>query len=146
MNLRRLLETVKYREAWTAVVHGISKGYTWLSNWTTTHILLLLSHFSRVWLFVTPWSVAYQAPLSLEFSRQYWNGLPFSSPGCFPNPGIEPGSPELWADSLPSEPPGRPLLLVILVTLSPIWGQRPCQLPALSSVLGTLRSSLCLLN
>ena len=49
----------------------------------------LLSH---VWLFVTPWTVAYQAPPSMEFSRQeYWSGLPCPSPGDLPNPGIEPG-------------------------------------------------------
>ena len=49
---------------------------------------------SRVWLFVTPWTVAYQAPLSMGFSRQeYWSGLPFPSPGDLPNPGIEPWSP-----------------------------------------------------
>ena len=56
----------------------------------------------------TPWSVAYQAPLTVGFSRQeYWNGLPFPSPGDLPNPGIEPGSPTLQADGLPSELPGK---------------------------------------
>ena len=61
---------------------------------------------SCVRLFVTPWTVAYQAPLSLGFSRhQYWNGLPFPSPRDLSNPGIEPRSPALQADSLPSEPP-----------------------------------------
>ena len=60
-------------------------------------------------LFGTPWTVAYQAPLSMEFSRQeYWSGLPFPSPGDLPNPGIEPGSPALQVDTLPSEPPGKP--------------------------------------
>ena len=64
--------------------------------------------FSRVRLFATPWTVAYQAPPSMEFSRQeYWSGLPFPSPGDFPDPGIESGSPALQADSLPSEPPGK---------------------------------------
>ena len=63
---------------------------------------------SRVRLFVTSWTVASQAPLSMEFSRQeYWNGLPFPSPGYLPHPGIEPGSPGLWADSLPTKPPGK---------------------------------------
>ena len=53
------------------------------------------------------WTVAHQAPLFVEFSRQeYWNGLPFLPPGDLPNPGIEPGSPTLQADSLSSEPPG----------------------------------------
>ncbi|KAI4549496.1 hypothetical protein MG293_001826 [Ovis ammon polii] len=61
---------------------------------------------SRVRLFATPWTVAYQAPQSVEFSRQeYWNGLPFPSPGDLPNPGIEPRSPALQADALLSEPP-----------------------------------------
>ena len=51
---------------------------------------------SRVRLFVTPWTVVYQAPLSMGFSRQeYWSGLPFPPPGDLPNPGIEPGSPAL---------------------------------------------------
>ena len=65
----------------------------------------LLSH---VWLFATPWTIAYQVPPSMGFSRQeYWGGLPFPSPGDLPNPGIEPGSPPLKADTLPSEPPGK---------------------------------------
>ena len=51
----------------------------------------MLSH-SVVFTFATPWPVACQAPLSMEFSRQeYWNGLPFPFPGDLPNPGIEPG-------------------------------------------------------
>ena len=62
---------------------------------------------SRVRLFAAPWTVAYQAPPSMGFSRQeYWSGLLFPSPGDLPDPGIEPGSPILWADTLPSEPPG----------------------------------------
>ena len=65
---------------------------------------------SRVRLFATPWTVAYQAPPSMGFSRQEcWNGLPFPSPGDLPDPGIEPGSPALQADALPSETPGKPL-------------------------------------
>ena len=51
----------------------------------------MLSRFSRVHLFVTPWTVAHQAPLSMGFSRQeYWRGLPFPPPGNIPNPGFEP--------------------------------------------------------
>ena len=61
---------------------------------------------SRVQLLATLWTVAYQAPQSMEFSRQeYWSGLPFLSPGDLPDPGIEPKSPTLQADALPSEPP-----------------------------------------
>ena len=52
---------------------------------------------------------ARKAPLSMEFSRQeYWSGVPFPSPEDLPNPGIEPRSPALKADSLPSEPLGKP--------------------------------------
>ena len=65
---------------------------------------------SRVQFFVTPWTIAHQAHPSMEFSRQeYWTGLPFPSPGDLPDPGIRPGSPTLWADALPSEPPGNPM-------------------------------------
>ena len=52
--------------------------------------------------------MAYKAPLSMGFFRQeYWSGLPFPSPGDLPNPGIDPGSPALQADALPSEPSGK---------------------------------------
>ena len=69
----------------------------------------LLSH---VRLFAIPWTISYQAPPSMKFSRQeYWSGLPFPSPGDLPNPGIEPRSPALQADGLPSEPPGKPHML-----------------------------------
>ena len=55
--------------------------------------------------FATLWTVACQASLSLGFSRQeYWSGLPFSSPGDLPNPGIKLESPTMQADSLPSQP------------------------------------------
>ena len=64
---------------------------------------------SRIQLFVTLWTVAYQAPPSMEFSRQeYWSGLPFPFPGDLPDPGLEPGFPSLQADALPSELPGKP--------------------------------------
>ena len=64
---------------------------------------------SRVRLFVTPWTVAYQAPPSMEFSRQeYCSRLPLPSPEDLPDPGIEPRSPALQADALTSEPPGKP--------------------------------------
>ena len=63
---------------------------------------------SRVRFFATSWTVAYQAPPSMGFSRQeYWSGLPFPSPGDLPNSGIKPGSPALQADALTSEPPGK---------------------------------------
>ena len=70
--------------------------------------MLCLCVLSHVQLFATPWTVACQAPLSMEFSRQeYWSQLLFPSPGDVPDPGIEPRSPTLPADSLPSEPQGK---------------------------------------
>ena len=67
---------------------------------------------SHVRLFATPWAVAYQAPLSMGFSRQQsWSGLPFPSPGDLPNPGIEPGSPALQTNALLSAPPGKSVLV-----------------------------------
>ena len=61
-----------------------------------------MKSLSRVLLFAIPWTVAYQAPLSMGFSRQeYKSGLPFPSPGDLPDPGIEPRSPALQADALP---------------------------------------------
>ena len=70
-----------------------------------------MKSLSLVLLCATPWTVAYQAPPSMGFSRQEcWSGLSFPSPGDLPNPGIEPGSPALQADALPSEPPGKPIL------------------------------------
>ena len=71
-------------------------------------VTMKVKSLSRVRLFVIPWTVTYQAPPSMGFSRQEcWSGLPFPSPGDLPNPGIEPGSPALQADALPSEPPGK---------------------------------------
>ena len=68
---------------------------------------------SHIWLFATPWPVAYQAPPSMGFPRQeYWGGLPFLSPKDLPNPGIEPVSPiaPALADRFfTTEPPGKPL-------------------------------------
>ena len=65
---------------------------------------------SRVRLFSTLWTVAHQTPPSMGFSRQeYWSGLPFPSPGDLPEPGMELECPELQAEALPSEPPGKPI-------------------------------------
>ena len=58
----------------------------------------------------TPWTIACHTPLSMEFSRQeHWSGLPCPPPGDLPNPGMKPGSPALQTDSLPLEPPEKPL-------------------------------------
>ena len=85
---------------------------------------------------VTPWTVAHQAPPPMEFSRQeYWSGSPFPSPGDLPCPGIEPRSPALQADALPSEPPGKPVRaremqkeLAVAHTITPPTGKLTLQL------------------
>ena len=105
-----------WRMPWTEEpgrLHGVTKSSTWLSNWHTTCLELCKAHskcsdpvqctclgavcvlaLSRVCLFVTPWTVACQAPLSMGFSRQeYWSGLPFPPPDDVPDSGIEPTSP-----------------------------------------------------
>ena len=64
----------------------------------------------------TPWTVAHEAPLFMEFSRQeYWSGLPFPSPGYLPNPGIEPA---LQADALPFELLGKPHIVLCLILIA----------------------------
>ena len=78
--------------------------------------LLSQRHWKIWWLrwdcLFLPWTVAHQAPLSMGFSRQgYWSGLPFPPLGDVPDPGVEPRPPALQVDSLPSEPPGKPLSL-----------------------------------
>ena len=76
--------------------------YTWIPSHSTSLVLImclkyvniLLSHFSCLWLSVTPWTIAFQGPLSMGFSRQeYWSGLPWLPPGDLPNPRIKPSSP-----------------------------------------------------
>ena len=79
-----------------------------MSTVQTAHVGML-NRFSRVRLFVTPRTVARQAPLSMGFSSQEcWSGVPFPSPGDLPDPGLEPGSPALQTDSLSTKPLGKP--------------------------------------
>ena len=108
---------------WLNNNHGCAQqpAYSALEGWTRNFLLAFrralccfhqqleskvkVKSLSRVRFFATPWTVAYQVPPSMGFSKQeHWSGLP-SSPGDLPNPGIEPGSPALSADALPSEPP-----------------------------------------
>ena len=77
--------------------------------WGFDKVKVKVKSLSHVQLFATLWTVAYQAPPSMGFSRQeYWSGLPFPSPGDLPNPEIKPWFPALEADALNSEPPGKP--------------------------------------
>ena len=96
---------------------------------------------SRVQLVATPWTVAHQAPQSMEFSRQkYWSGLSFPSPGDLSNPGIEHESPTLLADALLSEPPGKLFFLPRLC----VYGREKQKrlLPSLLQSLTAVRNSI----
>ena len=111
----------------TAVFHALhSNPEEWLAEGPTVNGIAgsrpLIPHLAMVsalhppwtgavpYFLAIPWTVVYQASLSMGFSRQeYWSGLPFPSPGHLPDSGIEPRSPVLQADALPSEPPGKPI-------------------------------------
>ena len=92
------LENPRNRGAWWAALYGAAQSWTqlrrpssssmvWVTGWGLVHACRLI-HFGCVWLFVTLWMVAHQAPLSMEFSRQQlWSGLPCPSPEDLPNPG-----------------------------------------------------------
>ena len=76
----------------------------WIKNCACMLCCSVMSNFLR-----PLWTVDHQAPLSMEFPRQeYWSGQLFPSPGALPNPGIEFRYPGWQADSLSSEPPGKP--------------------------------------
>ena len=84
--------------------------YTYIYICIHTHVCLCVctQSLSCIWLFASPWTVACQAPLSMEFSRkEYWSGLPFPPPGDLPDLGIEPSSPALAGRFFTTEPPGK---------------------------------------
>ena len=90
-------------------VNKMLKGIPTLMDHNLVMLKVKVKSLNHVRLFATPWTVAYQAPPSMGFSRQEcWNGLPFPFPGDLPDPGIEPGSPTLQTDTLTSEPPRKP--------------------------------------
>ena len=88
------------------ISYNSSPSHSLLTYWPCSEKVKSLSH---VRFSVTPWTVAHQTPQPMGFSRQeYWSRLPFPSPGDLSDPGIEPKSPTLQADALPSEPAGKP--------------------------------------
>ena len=92
-----------------SLVTSINLTVLHLDNKNLRVSLCVLSHFSHVWLFAILWTVAHRAPLPMEFLRQeYLSGLPCPPPGDLLDPRIEPTSLVLQADSLPTEPPGKP--------------------------------------
>ena len=103
------------------IYHPVRVRVTFIKLW---YVCVSLSVVSNT---VTPWTVACQAPLSVEFSRQgCWIGLLFPSPGDLPNPGTEHRSPTLQAKSLPSEPSGNMyvcMCVCIYIHLHTAWNQ-----------------------
>ena len=80
-------------------------------------LMMWVCSVTQLYVTVTPWTIACQAPFSMQFSRQeYWSGLPFPSPGDLLEPGIKPTSPALVGRFFTTEPPG-----------SPFWWQPPCK-------------------
>ena len=104
---------------------------------------------SHIQLLVTPWTVALQAPLSLEFSRQeYWSGLPFPSPGDLPEPRIKPAFlmfTSLQEDSSPTEPSGKPFakfqFSLVAQSCLTLCNPTDCSLPG-SSVHGVFQARI----
>ena len=104
---------------------------------------------SCVWLFVTPWTIAYPAPLSTESSRQeYWSGLPYPTPGYLPDPGIEPASlvsPALAGGFFTTGPPGKQVKYshkVVKSSLCYVWEWKHCQWFIMDSEGGVLKQSI----
>ena len=123
----------------------IFEGWFYLYNWPKCSkpifykcflfITCMCELLTCVQLFATSWTAAHQTPLSMGFLRQeYWSGLSFPSPGGLPNPKIEPGSPALQTDSLPSETLRKPYPCANRPTLRcSTWlplplGEKPCEL------------------
>ena len=94
----------------SACMGSIEEGHHYL-HYFHHSLKVKVKLLCRVQLFETLWTVPYQALPSMGFSRQeYWNGLPFPSPGDLPNPEIEPRSPALQSDARLPEQPGKPNL------------------------------------
>ena len=99
-----------------------SSGYSPIGHLSGCLLLSKEKSLSCVRLFVTPRTIAHQAPTSMGFSRQeYWSGVPFPSAGDLRDPGIEPRSPALQADTLPSKPPGKLLSKTMIFFRLPWW-------------------------
>ena len=108
----RLLQDIAY----SSLCYTVTLDPCCLSILNIVECIVHVCMLSHVWLFATPWAIAHQAPLSLEFSRQeYWSGLPFPPPGDLPNPGIELTSltsPALAGRFFITGAPGKPVVCI----------------------------------
>ena len=121
-NIVQVLSLLPYISTWL-FYPLLERGY-----WNLLVLLVLFPSVCYVYVCVscsvvsnsaTPWTIAHQAPWSMGFSRkEYWTGLSRPSPRYLPNSGIKPRSPSLQRDFLPSEPPGKPLVLISVYSLS----------------------------
>ena len=108
-NLNRQLDIGDGETAWTRMIFPIISIVVWLIP-----LCACDQSLNHIWLFVTPWTIACQCPLSMKFSRQeYWSGLPFPTPGDLLDPRIEPASfasSSLTGEFFTTMPPGKPTL------------------------------------
>ena len=96
---------------WPSSTSGAPNALAMNGKLTDFNASIVAEGLSRAWLFVIPWTVARQAPQSIGFTRQeYWSGLPIPFPGNLPHPEIKLRSAALQADSLLTEPPGKPYM------------------------------------
>ena len=105
--------TSLFSPCWIVLTRATSSFYDWFQLCIGTakyrKSLVVVSSLSRVRLFATPCTAVHQVPLSMGSPRQEtWSGLLFPFPGNLPDPGMEPRSSALQADSLPSKPPEKP--------------------------------------
>ena len=109
-----------------------------LSSKRFLNINIIVQSLSHVWFFTTLWTVACQAPLPMEISRQeYWSGLPFPSLGDIPEAELEPASPALAGRFFTTEPPGKPQATVLSVLVAQscltLYNPMDCSLPGTSA-------------
>ena len=114
---------------WVISLEGFKEMYAYFGGGLVTKSCSTL---------VTPWTVALQAPLSMGFPRQeYWSGLPFHSPGDLADPRIKPLSPDLQADSLPTEPPRNPCTFILIDSKIKVYAKAQSSKAVVPNLFGT---------
>ena len=131
---------------WVTYITEIYWGQKFAGFWCLTQLhACVLSGFSSVLLFATPWSVDHQAPLSMEFSRRaYWSGLPFHSTGHLPDPGMKPAPLHQQVGSLPMSHQGSPPYTATCISLWCVHVVCVCLYMYVCAPLPSVDSRMCL--